>query len=111
MAVELRIIAHEVLHCGADTLTLHSLDVTHRYSCRQKWILPKVLEISSAPWSPINVHAWSEEEMYATSPRVLPKDLSHTLCKFRIPGGGQGDATDRRGRSVISNANRAIGHP
>ena len=58
----------------------------------------------------MNVHAGTEQEMYATCARILPVDSSHPLHEFRIPGGCQGNAAHRGCGTIVANAHRAVGH-
>src|SRR5207245_5880105 len=65
VAIELRVIPHEMLNGGAYALILHPLDIADRDPRGEKRVFAEILEVAAIHWRAINVHARTHPEVHA----------------------------------------------
>src|ERR1700722_14013282 len=99
-----------MLDGGADALALHALDIGHGGPRRQERFFSIVFEVSAAHGSAIYVDARAQHEVHATGASILSDYGSDSLGKFRIPRGGEANAAEHGGGSVVPNSDWPVGH-
>ena len=111
MAIELRVIPHEMLNSGAYALALHPLDIADRDTRGEKGIFAEILEVAAIHRRAINVHAGPQHEVHAPGTSVAANLGADSLGEFRIPSGCKRDPAGHGCRgSVVAHAEWPIGH-
>ena len=94
----------------AYALALQAIDVRHRRSRRQERVFTEVFEVTAAHRSTVNVDSRPEHEVHPAGAGVLANNRAHSLHQVGVPGGRKPNTSKSRGRSIISDPNRSIGH-
>ncbi len=111
VAVELGVVAHEVLDRRADALRLDALDVAHGDARREEGVLPEVLEVPAVHGRPVDVDPGAKEEVNALGARIPPDLGADSSGELGVPGRGEGDPARHGGRRAeVPDAERAVGH-
>src|SRR4051794_22988031 len=92
MAIELRVIADEMLNGCANALALNTFDVRHGDARSEKRVFTKILEVSSVHRRAVNIDPGRQQEMDALSAGVATQLRADALSQRRVPGGREPDA-------------------
>ena len=116
VALELGVVADEVLDAGADVPALHAANVADRDTCGEVGILRVALEVASGQRRAVDVHRRCQQHLGALAARLLGQGHPHALDQLRVPGGGERGAAGEAGGGAsglvptASGAAGAVGH-
>ena len=112
VAIDLRVVAQEVLDRGADTLGLHPLDVSDGHPRGEERVLPQVFEVPAAHRGAVDVHARRQHDLDAACARVATDHRADPVGERDVPAGGEADPGGVGGRRAdVPDAERPVGHP
>src|SRR5581483_11711669 len=113
-ALELGVVAGEVLEAGGDAARLHAAHERGRDAAAEVRVLGVALEVAAADRRALDVDRRAEEHLRALALRLFAQGGANGLDQLRVPGRGEGDA-DREGGGgdaaarLAAGAGRAIG--
>ena len=119
LALELGVVAGEVLHRGDDALRLHAADERRRGLPREQRVLGVALEVAAAERRTVEVDRRRQQHAAGLGERLLAEHHPDPLDQLGIPGGAECGAARRAHRGLAAEAEERgppravgpVGHP